>query len=141
MTSRPTGESVTDMALVARAADGDSIAFSELVNRHYEKSVRTAYGLLKDRQDAEDVAQEAFARVYRKLDTFQGQSAFYTWLYRIVVNLSIDALRKKKRERRVQLEDETTREALRGEEELWPSFDANDPAKNLQQPLSWARGL
>jgi RNA polymerase sigma-70 factor (ECF subfamily) len=131
--SRRMTESVTDGALVERAARGDSIAFSELVNRHYKKAVRTAFGLLKDRHDAEDVAQEAFARVYRKLESFQGQSAFYTWLYRIVVNLSIDALRKKKRERRADVDDESAREALRSVDDLWPRYDDGDPATAVER--------
>jgi len=124
---RSMNESLPDTELVERASRGDSIAFSELVNRHYQRAVRVAFGLLKNRSDAEDTVQEAFSRVYRKLDSFKGQSAFYTWLYRIVVNLSIDLIRKKKRQRRACVDDEAAREALRSEEELWPRYDAGDP--------------
>lgn len=124
---------LTDDVLVARATQGDGIAFSELVSRHYEKAVGTAFGLLKDRQDAEDVAQEAFARVHRKLASFQGQSAFRTWLYRIVVNLSIDTLRKRKRERRADVDDEATREALRSDQALWPKTDDGNPDERLER--------
>ena len=126
-------EQIDDKALVERAARGDGIAFSELVNRHYEKAVRVAFGMRKDRFDAEDVAQEAFSRVYRKLESFEGQSAFSTWLYRIVVNLSIDALRKRKRQRRADVDDELTREALRSDEELWPVFDESDPMLSVER--------
>src|SRR6478735_9325450 len=89
-------EPLTDGVLVERAARGDAIAFSELVTRHYQRAVQVAYGLLHQRQDAEDVVQEAFARVYTRLPDFAGAAAFYTWLYRIVVNLSIDALRRRR---------------------------------------------
>ena len=130
---RSMNESLTDIELVERASRGDSIAFSELVSRHYQRAVRVAFGLLKNRSDAEDTVQEAFSRVYRKLDSFQGQSAFYTWLYRIVVNLSIDLIRKKKRQRRAHVDDEAAREALRSEEELWPRYDSGDPDAEVQR--------
>lgn len=126
-------EAITDMELVERASRGDSIAFSELVNRHYKRCVRVAFGMLKNKSDAEDVVQDAFARVFRKLDSFQGQSAFYTWLYRIVVNLSIDAIRKKKRQRRANVDDEVAREALRSEQELWPTYDASNPSTEVER--------
>src|SRR5687768_4174115 len=112
------GEPLSDKALVARAAKGDAIAFSELVTRHYRRALRVAFGLLKDKHDAEDVVQDAFTRVHRRLGEFEGASAFYTWLYRIVVNLSIDAIRRRRRERRVDIEDEAVREALRSGDEL-----------------------
>ncbi|MBC7792297.1 MAG: sigma-70 family RNA polymerase sigma factor [Clostridia bacterium] len=120
-------EPLTDKVLVQRAARGDEIAFSELVNRHYRRALRVAYGLLKDRHDAEDVLQEAFARVHSRLKDFEGSSAFYTWLYRIVVNLSIDSMRRRRRERRADVDDETMREAMRAGEELWPRYRDNGP--------------
>jgi len=126
-------ETITDVMLVDRAVAGDGIAFSELVNRHYEKSVRVAFGMLKNLQDAEDVAQDAFVRVHRKLEGFQGQSAFSTWLYRIVVNLSIDLMRKKKRQRRADVDDEAARDALRSEQDLWPRFEEHDPSVSLER--------
>jgi len=122
-----TAEPLTDKELVTRAAKGDSIAFSELVQRHYKRALKVAFGMLKHPHDAQDVAQEAFARVHRRLPEFAGGAAFYTWLYRIVVNLSIDALRKRKRERRADIEDEATRDALESEDKLWPQFDRHDP--------------
>lgn len=126
-------EAITDLMLVERAVAGDGIAFSELVNRHYEKAVRVSFGMLKDLQDAEDVAQDAFVRVHRKLEGFQGQSAFSTWLYRIVVNLSIDLMRKKKRQRRADIDDEAARDALRSEQDLWPRFEEHDPSISLER--------
>lgn len=121
-------EPLTDSVLVQRASKGDAIAFSELVSRHYSRCLRVAFGLVKSRQDAEDAVQEAFARVYARLGSFQGGSAFYTWLYRIVFNLSIDCLRRRKRERRVDVEDEAAREALQAGREMWPRFRDEHPA-------------
>ncbi len=138
-TRRVMNEPLSDKVLVQRAARGDEIAFSELVNRHYRRALRVAYGLLRDTHDAEDVLQEAFARVHARLGDFEGASAFYTWLYRIVVNLSIDALRKRRRERRVDLEDESARDALRSGEELWPRFDESDPEGSAERKQLGAR--
>lgn len=126
-------EALTDQVLVERAKRGDEIAFSELVNRHYRRALRVAFGLLKHPEDAADVVQDAFARVHVRLAEFEGSSAFYTWLYRIVVNLSIDAMRRRRRERRVDLEDEAAREALRSGGEMWPRFDANHPGQAAER--------
>jgi RNA polymerase sigma-70 factor (ECF subfamily) len=126
-------EPLTDKVLVDRAAQGDSIAFSELVNRHYRRAVRVSFGLLKDKHDAEDAVQEAFARVHVRLKDFEGTSAFYTWLYRIVVNLSIDQLRRRKRERRADVEDESAREALRSGADLWPKYDETNPSMSVER--------
>lgn len=126
-------EALSDRQLVDRARSGDEVAFSELVTRHYRRALRVSFGLLKDRHDAEDVVQDAFARVHRRLSEFEGSSAFYTWLYRIVVNLSIDALRRRRRERRVDIEDETAREALRAGNALWPQYDSTRPAHEAER--------
>jgi RNA polymerase sigma-70 factor (ECF subfamily) len=127
--SRGNAEPLADVVLVERAGRGDSIAFSELVNRHYPRAVRVAIGMVRNKADAEDIAQEAFARVHRKLPTFNGNSAFYTWLYRIVVNLSIDALRRRKRQRLADGEEEVDH-ARPGP---WPTFDRRDPRLNAER--------
>lgn len=120
-------DALSDEALVRRAVQGDGIAFSELVTRHYKRAVQVAYGMLCDRHDAEDVAQEAFARAFQRLKEFEGNSAFYTWLYRIVVNHCIDLMRRRKRERRVHLNPEEKDATLGDGRSLWPNFDGNDP--------------
>lgn len=130
--TRAMNEPLTDQMLVERAKRGDEIAFSELVTRHYRRVLRVAFGLLKHQSDAEDVVQDAFARVYLRIKDFEGSSAFYTWLYRIVVNLSIDAIRKRRRERRAELEDESARDAL-GSNDLWPRYDDSHPDDSLQR--------
>lgn len=122
-------EPLSDANLVERAAKGDGIAFSELVTRHYRRAVRVAFGLMKNRQDAEDVVQEAFARVHKRLGSFAGDSSFYTWLYRIVVNQSIDTLRRKRREKKVDLDSEDARAAERDGVQMWPRFESSDPGE------------
>lgn len=85
--------------LVRRAQAGDTEAFGRLVKRSSPKIFQVAYRLTGNEALAEDVVQEAFIRAYTKLGRFDGRSAFSTWLYRITVNCSMDAMRKKQRNR------------------------------------------
>ena len=84
-----------DLTLVRRCQKGDQAAFRWLVERYQRKAFAQALGMLKDKDEAMDVAQEAFVKVYRYLDHFKGDSSFYTWLYRIVANLCVDRMRRK----------------------------------------------
>jgi RNA polymerase sigma-70 factor (ECF subfamily) len=88
-------ETKIDLELVRRCQAGDEAAFSELVTRYQRKVYSIALGMVKNPEDAMDVAQDAFIKVHRYIGNFQGSSSFYTWLYRIVVNLCIDHLRRK----------------------------------------------
>ncbi len=84
-----------DLTLVQRVRSGDQRAYKTLVERYQRKVFSVALGMLKDREEARDVAQEAFVKVYRYLDHFKGDASFYTWLYRITVNICIDVMRRK----------------------------------------------
>lgn len=84
-----------DLTLVQRVRSGDQRAFKTLVERYQRKVYAVAYGMLKDSEDARDVAQEAFIKVYKYLDHFKGDASFYTWLYRITTNICIDVKRRK----------------------------------------------
>lgn len=84
-----------DLTLVQRVRTGDQRAYKLLVERYQRKVYAVALGMLKDKEEARDVAQEAFVKVYRYLDHFKGDASFYTWLYRITVNICIDAMRRK----------------------------------------------
>lgn len=83
--SRLVTQEIVDTELVARAQKGDSRAFDLLVRKYQHKVVQLAARYVND-ADAQDVAQEAFIKAYRALPGFRGQSAFYTWLYRITIN-------------------------------------------------------
>jgi RNA polymerase sigma-70 factor (ECF subfamily) len=85
-----------DHALVRRAQAGDESAFEALVRRHEQRAWRVARNLVASDEDAHDLAQEAFLRVFRNLANFDFQHGFTTWLYRIVTNLAIDLLRKRR---------------------------------------------
>lgn len=128
-----TGDSLDDRTLVERAMTGDDRAFAVLVERHYERALRVAFGFVKSQTEAQDVVQDAFMKVYTRLSEFRAASGFYTWLYRIVVNLSIDRLRRLRRERRVDLSDEEGREAMAQGQELWPGVETSNPHQNLSR--------
>lgn len=94
-----------DLALVTAAKAGDKRAFKVLMQRYQRKVYAVAYGFLRNQEDALDVVQESFIKVHRYIGKFEGNSSFYTWLYRIVANLCIDHLRKAKRHRDVEFDD------------------------------------
>lgn len=109
---------LSDWDLVQRCRQGDVAAFQELVSRCYQKVYMVVLGIVNNPDDALDVAQESFFRAYKKIGEFQGGSTFYTWVYRIAVNLAIDFQRRQKRnptELRDVLEglDETGQQASR----------------------------
>jgi RNA polymerase sigma-70 factor, ECF subfamily len=87
-------EAEEDRALIARAQAGDMGAFRRLVERHQRRAFAIALSLVRDENDARELVQEAFLRVFKNLGGFQGGSSFFTWLYRIITNLSIDLIRK-----------------------------------------------
>jgi len=94
-----------EAAIVAQARLGDANAFSELLRRYEGKIFRLALHITQNREDAEDVLQEAFLKAYEHLDQFQGQSKFYTWIVRIAVNQALMKLRKRKSDRSVSLDE------------------------------------
>ena len=94
-----------EAAIVAQARLGDANAFSELLRRYEGKIFRLALHITQNREDAEDVLQEAFLKAYEHLDQFQGQSKFYTWIARIAANQALMKLRKRKSDRSVSLDE------------------------------------
>ena len=88
---------VDESRAIASAAEGDAAAFGALVERYQEAAFRTAYLIVRDASGAEDVAQEAFIRAYRRLDTFRRGESFRPWLLRIVTNLALNEVRARRR--------------------------------------------
>lgn len=84
-------------ALVARASQHDLDAYNELVSRHQKKIYALVYNMTSNREDTEDLVQDIFVKAYRSLGHFKGDSSFYTWIYRIAVNRTINFLKKRKR--------------------------------------------
>ena len=90
------GLQVDEAALIRAAQKGDQDAFEQLVRVYDQSVLKLALNLLRSPEDARDVYQEAFLRVYRNLNNFRFDCSFHTWLYRIVTNLCLDQMRKRK---------------------------------------------
>lgn len=93
-----------ELALVERMKQNERAAFDILVSLYQQRGLGIAYHFLGNLEDARDVLQEAFIKVYTHIHGFKGKSQFYTWFYRIVVNCSLDFLRKRKTHERIFLE-------------------------------------
>ena len=87
---------VSELDLVKRCQAGDTEAFDELVTRYRTRVFGMIYNMVHNEQDAWDLAQDSFLKAWKSIGRFRGQSSFYTWIYRIVMNVTIDWLRKKK---------------------------------------------
>jgi RNA polymerase sigma-70 factor (ECF subfamily) len=87
---------ISDEALCVRVAARDEAAFDLLVERYQARAYRLAWSLVRDSEDARDLSQEAFLRVYRSAGRFRGQARFSTWFYRILVNLAMDHRRRRR---------------------------------------------
>jgi RNA polymerase sigma-70 factor (ECF subfamily) len=94
-TGVPESPEIDERALIRRCIAGDASAFEPLVEKYRQRVWRLAYQVLHDREEAWDVAQEAFVRAFHSLPSFRGQSAFYTWLFRITVNVATDRHRQR----------------------------------------------
>lgn len=126
-----------EAVLVAEAKRGDVSAFTELVNRYERRIFRLALNITGNREDAEDVMQEAFLKSYQHLGEFQGDSRFYTWLVRITVNEALMKLRKR-RPNQVSLDEpvETEDDLLPREIEDWgPSPEQRFAQSELREIL------
>jgi RNA polymerase sigma-70 factor (ECF subfamily) len=91
----PAQADVSELDLVKRCQGGDSEAFDELVVRYRTRVFGMIYNMVHSEQDAWDLAQDSFVKAWKSIKRFRGQSSFYTWIYRIVMNVTIDWLRKK----------------------------------------------
>ena len=85
----------SDTDLVARCQQGDTAAFNELITRYRQRSFAMIYHMVRNEEDAWDLAQDGFVKAWKNIANFRGQSSFYTWLYRVMTNVSLDWLRKK----------------------------------------------
>ncbi len=105
---RKGGDAVTenDSVLINRFRSGDTAAFEELIVRYETKIYTTCLYFLKNREDAEDAAQEVIIKLYRKLDTFRQEASFTTWMNYVAANTCKDLLRKRKRDRVLSLDEE-----------------------------------
>lgn len=115
---------LSDADCIAKVRGGDPAAYNTLVVRYQDRLFNTLARLIGSADDAMDIAQDAFIQAYTKIDTFQGKSAFYTWLYRIAFNLAMSHARKR-RPLNVLDGDETTRT-------IEPAAITNSPAECME---------
>ena len=123
-------------SLIRAAQRGDQDAFEQLVRAHDQSVLRLAMNLLRSPEDARDVYQEAFLRVYRNLDSFRFDCSFHTWLYRIVTNICLDQLRKRK----VRKEESAVVETSDGPVDRMEVFEEEAAHANPERTL-WNREL
>src|SRR5215467_8116206 len=97
--------SADDQTLVKAAQQGDMGAFEELVARHRDKIYARAFSMMRNEEEAVDLSQEAWVKGWQRLKQFQGESSFGTWMTRIIINLCLDQLRRRKRQRTDSIEE------------------------------------
>ena len=108
-------------ALVQRAQSGDEEAFGELVIMHHQKVFAVLYKMVRNEDDAQELSQKTWVKVWQKLSTFKGDAAFFTWVYRIATYTGLDHLRAKKRRPEVEYLDELDAGGASGDLERAPS--------------------
>ena len=101
----PTKPQLEERALVKKAQAGDLSAFDDLVQRYQERIYATIYHMTSNHEDAHDLAQESFIKSYQALKSFKGDSSFFTWVYRIAVNKTINFLKQRKNRNHISLND------------------------------------
>ena len=119
---------MTEKELITRAKNGDQDAFGQLVLAHQNKVYSLCVHLLNSREEAEDMAQEAFLKAWRSLSGFQGESSFATWMHRLTTNLCLDHLRKQTRRQNVSV-------AVSLDDEETVFVEPADPGSDPQQEL------
>ncbi len=123
-------------SLIRAAQRGDQDAFEQLVRAYDQSVLRLAMNLLRSPEDARDVYQEAFLRVYKNLDSFRFDCSFHTWLYRIVTNICLDQLRKRK----VRKEESSVVETADGPLDRMDAFEEEGANSDPERSM-WNRQL
>jgi RNA polymerase sigma-70 factor (ECF subfamily) len=121
--------------LISRCQQGDQDALREIFNEYHKKVYRIAYGVLRHREDALDVVQEVFIKLFRSIKDFKGKSAFYTYLYRLAMNTAIDHSRKGKKAVFFSLDEEGSFQPSDGPEKRPDQIVAR---KELEEKVRWA---
>ena len=111
--------------LVALARNGDEAAFGELMQAYHQRVYGVVLGVVRNPDDARDVAQQAWIKVWNKLDTFRGGSDFFTWVYRVATFMGLDHIRKRKRQREVEWD---------GRDEGLPPAPVDAPTRAVSRP-------
>ncbi|MBQ8036423.1 MAG: sigma-70 family RNA polymerase sigma factor [Proteobacteria bacterium] len=118
-------ETLTDEQLVLKIQAGDRAAFEQLYWRYKDRVISVVYGIVHNRQDAVEISQEVFVRIYKNIDKYQPGTRFFTWLYRITYNLAVDKYRRKKTAREVEFDNDYQKNFSSPEDVLPPSLGIN----------------
>lgn len=137
-------ETLTDEQLVLKIQAGDRAAFEQLYWRYKDRVIAVVYGVVHNRQDAFEISQEVFLRIYKNIHKYQPGTRFFTWAYRIAYNLAVDKYRRKKTAREVEFDNDFQKNFSQPDGVLPPSIGFN-PEKacecaELRQQLSAAMG-
>jgi RNA polymerase sigma factor (sigma-70 family) len=116
-----------DFDLVTRAQKGDTKAFDELVIKYSPKLYSLIYHMTSNREDTNDVLQDVFAKAYRSIRQFKAKSAFYTWIYSIAINMTLNFLKKRKRRQGMSLDDLDS--AIANDKEFIELTSKSDPVR------------
>ena len=130
-------EDNVDSVMVQAVLDGDVNAYQALVERYERRIYHVAYGMVRNQEDAREIAQEAFVKAFKKLDSFRLESKFYTWICRITMNLCIDHHRRMKHRRHSEYDDQRSSTSSGGVIELASRRD--DPSANVARKHLRAR--
>lgn len=130
-----------DLDLVERAREGDTRAFDALVEKYTPKLYGLVYHMTSNREDTNDILQDVFAKAYRALKRFRGKSSFYTWIYSIATNMTLNFLKKRNRRRTMSLDDVDL--AIEHDRDFIEATSKSDPVREagiseLQQRLNMA---
>ena len=130
-----------DADLVARAREGDTHAFDLLVEKYTPKLYGLVYHMTSNHEDTNDVLQDVFAKAYRALKRFRGKSSFYTWIYSIATNMTLNFLKKRNRRRAMSLDDVDL--AIENDQDFIEATSKSDPVREaniseLQERLNMA---
>ncbi len=124
-------EREADLELLRAVKAGDATAYRGLVEKYQGRLYGMAYGMVRNKEDARDITQDAFVKAYSSLDSFRTESSFYTWLYRIAMNLSIDFLRKRKRQGTTSFDEGIA--AKDDDGNMLAAHHSEDPRKALER--------
>jgi RNA polymerase sigma-70 factor (ECF subfamily) len=126
-----------DVELLQAVLDGDTTAYRGLVEKYQGRVYSVVYGMVRNREDAKDITQDAFVKAYNNLGSFRLEASFYTWIYRIASNLAIDFLRKQKRHGATEFDEQiATRD---GDGSMIDAHHEDSPRKTLQRKRLYAR--
>jgi RNA polymerase sigma-70 factor (ECF subfamily) len=123
-------EPIEDLELIRRSQSGDTEAYDQLVSKYRAKIFTLVRGMVRNEHDASDLVQEGWLKAWQSIHQFKGRSSFYTWLYRITMNVTIESLRRKRQREEIELIDAIA--------SFLPSPRANDRRTEIQEKVESA---